>query len=51
MSETKARRSKIDRRSKDNSADPKSTYKGPEKRSGKDRRKWADRIQEIDSKI
>jgi hypothetical protein len=45
------RRSEIDRRSKLKSADVKSTYTGPERRSGNERRIWIDRISEIRSKM
>ncbi len=51
MSKKEVRRSEIDRRSKPNSADEKCTYTGREKRSGNERRKWVDRIDEIRSKV
>ncbi len=41
------RHSKIDRRSKHASADRKYEYKGPERRSGNERRIWINRISEI----
>ncbi len=45
------RRSGFDRRSLNNANRKKSLYSGPERRSGKDRRIWIDRIQEINMKI
>ena len=45
------RHSKIDRRSKHASVDRKHEYKGPERRSGSERRIWIDRIDEIHSKV
>jgi len=43
--------SEIDRRLIDNSKQEKVSYKGPERRSGKDRRVWVDRMHEIDTKL
>jgi hypothetical protein len=51
MSNKDVRSSENDRRSKPNSVDEKCTYTGPEKRSGKERRKWINRIDEIRSKV
>ena len=51
MSNKDVRRSDKDRRSKPDSADKKSTYTGTERRSGKERRIWIDRIREIHLKI
>jgi len=45
------RRSGLERRSKDNSAQEKIYYTGPERRSGNDRRVWIDRMQEINMKL
>ena len=41
------RREKIDRRTKHSSDDDKIAYYGPERRSGRERRIWVDRTQEI----
>ena len=51
MSKKKVRRAEIDRRSKPNSADEKCAYTGPERRSGNERRKLVNRIDEIRSKV
>jgi hypothetical protein len=51
MSNKDARSSENDRRSEPNSADEKAAYTGPEKRSGSERRKWVNRIDEIRSKV
>lgn len=51
MSNKDVRSSEKDRRSKPDSADKKSTYTGTERRSGKERRVWINRIREIRSKI
>jgi hypothetical protein len=45
------RKAKVDRRKKPNTDENKPTYKGREKRSGRERRIWVDRIQEIASKL
>lgn len=45
------RRTKMDRRETCELADEKCTYKGPERRSGTERRIWVDRMQEIVSKV
>jgi len=45
------RRSGIERRSIKNSNGEKILYNGPEKRSGRDRRVWVDRMQEINMKL
>ena len=41
------RRQKVDRRKKYRSEKERIVYDGPERRSGKERRIWVDRIQEI----
>ena len=45
------RRPGMDRRSIENSEQRKLLYNGPERRSGKDRRIWVDRMYEIDMKL
>jgi C4-type Zn-finger protein len=45
------RGTKRDRRKTGELADEKSTYNGPERRSGRERRIWVDRMQEIVSKV
>ena len=44
---TKKNLEKIDRRKKQSSENKRIVYDGPERRSGKERRIWIDRIQEI----
>jgi hypothetical protein len=51
MSINDARRSKNDRRSKLISDDKKVAYKGSERRSGKKRRIWIDRLNEVSEKF
>ncbi len=51
MSINDVRRSKNDRRSKLISDDKKVAYKGSERRSGKKRRIWIDRLNEISEKF
>jgi hypothetical protein len=51
MSNKDVRKSEKDRRSEPDPADEKSAYTGTERRSGKDRRIWINRIREIRSKI
>lgn len=45
------RKAKVDRRKKSDTDDEKSIYKGPERRSGKERRIWVDKLTVIRSKI
>jgi hypothetical protein len=51
MSKKNVRCSEIDRRSKSASTDVKCAYADSERRSGKERRKWIDRMREIHLKI
>jgi hypothetical protein len=51
MSDKDVRHSKIDRRSKTTPPDDKKIHKGLERRSGEERRKWIDRMQEIREKL
>ena len=46
MSEKYVRRSEIDRRSNTTPTDEEQNYKGHVRRSGEERRKWIDRMQE-----
>ena len=45
------RQAKVDRRTKHGSDDEKKEYDGPERRSGKERRIWVDKVQEIKLKL
>jgi len=47
----KVRRSDVDRRKVPESGDEENAYSGPERRCGKERRVWVDRMQEIESKM
>lgn len=51
MSDKNVRQSKINRRSKTPPSDDKKIHKGPDRRSGEERRKWIDRMQEIREKM
>jgi hypothetical protein len=51
MTDQDISRSGIDRRSIENSEQEEILYNGPERRSGKDRRIWVDRMQEITMKL
>ena len=45
------RQSDVDRRAMHGLNDEEKVYDGPERRSGKDRRIWVDRVQEIKTKM